>query len=62
VKIVYVVMVIIGITLASYGFEAAINEKISNATLRSILMLVGIILMAMGLLLFGDPHFFSAAS
>ena len=57
----YLVIAVIGIILASYGFSGAIDERVKNGTFRAILLLIGIILMALGLLLYGVPHFFSAS-
>ena len=58
----YLVLAVIGIILASYGFSGAIDNRIKNGTFRALLMLIGIICMALGLLLYGVPHFFSASS
>ncbi len=60
-KIVFLMMVIAGIALASYGFSGAIDSKASKPLLRSILFLTGIICLCLGLLLFHVPHFFSLA-
>lgn len=61
-KYLYVIMTIIGIILASYGFSGAIDDRIKNGTFRAFLLLIGIIIMALGLLLFGAPHFFTGNS
>jgi hypothetical protein len=61
-KDIYIVMTILGIVLASYGFSGAIDDRIKNGTFRAFLLLIGIIIMALGLLLYGVPHFFSGSS
>ena len=58
----YLVLAVIGIILASYGFGGAIDDRVKNGTLRAFLLLIGVICMAMGLLLYGVPHFFSSSS
>ena len=58
----YLLVAVIGIILASYGFSGAIDDRVKNGTLRAFLLLIGIILMALGLLLYGVPHFFSSSS
>ena len=56
----YLMIAVLGIIMASYGFSGAIDDRIKNGTFRAFLLLLGIILMALGLLLYGVPHFFSS--
>jgi hypothetical protein len=60
-KIVYLIMAIGGLILTCYGFYGIIDSRIPKQTLRSFLFLVGIICMALGILLFNVPLFFTPA-
>ncbi len=61
-KYIYIVMTVLGVILASYGFSGAIDDRIKNGTFRAFLLLIGIIIMTLGLLLYGVPHFFTGNS
>lgn len=56
----YLLLAIIGIILASYGFSGVIDDRNKQGILRAGLLLLGIILLGLGLLLYGAPHFFSS--
>lgn len=63
-RIVYLLLSIIGFGLTSYGYWLIINDvqNEKKAVWKSILLVIGIILMIFGILLYGVPIFFSSHS
>ena len=61
----YLVVGIIGLILASYGFCVTVDEsneeQKSKTAWKTLYLLIGLILMVLGLLLYGVPHFFSSS-
>ncbi len=60
-KILYFCMIWIGVALASYGFGGVIDNRVSRQTLRSLLLLIGVLCIGFGLLMYHVPGFFSTS-
>lgn len=58
-RLFYLLIGIIGVILAIYGFNGIIDPRIKKNNLRAFIMLIGILMMIFGLLLYGVPNFFS---
>jgi hypothetical protein len=61
-RLFYLIFIIIGFGLTSYGFWVVVNETQNEkkAVWKPICLLIGIMVMVFGLLLYGVPNFFSS--
>jgi uncharacterized membrane protein len=60
----FLVLGIIGLILTSYGFWITVDETGTEkkSGWKPLLLMLGILLMILGLLLYGVPNFFSSTS
>jgi sugar phosphate permease len=60
-KWMFLAIIMMGISSASYGYSGIIDSKVPDNIKRPIFLLGGIIAMGIGLLLFSVPNFFTAS-
>ena len=60
-KWMFIAIIVIGISSASYGYSRIIDSKMPDNIKHPLYLLGGIIAMGIGLLLFSVPNFFTAS-